>query len=189
MSRRRTRRSFPGHAGQLLPQEADLPFVCGIETQQGPAQRGLATAALADETERFVAVNPEADAVDGRDARPGAPLDQVRKAAPLAERHLEIAYFEHRMCHLDRRHRSNSLMASRVEACGQASIVDGAKCYGSGGAVGGRKPATLGEGAAGAALGQLRWLPRDRNEPALGAGEAGNRGQQAEGIGMQRRFE
>ena len=75
---------------EVLAHEPDAPAGRSIQPQQRASERRLAAAALADQTERLVPPDGEADTVHCADHGPRPPPDDIGEAAPRGERHREV---------------------------------------------------------------------------------------------------
>ncbi len=75
MRRRIFLRSSPLRLKTSWPSNRAWPSVGVLQTEEGPSERGLAAAGLADQPEDLAATDLEADAVDGLDVGHDAPQD------------------------------------------------------------------------------------------------------------------
>src|SRR5258706_510894 len=72
------RRVAPGGGGHAPPREQPAPRRRALEPEEDPRRRRLAAAGLADEAERLLPPDGEADAVDGLHVAGGAREEQAR---------------------------------------------------------------------------------------------------------------
>ena len=80
----------PAERREVQAHEPNAPAGRGIQPQERAAERRLATAALADQTERLVPPDGQADSIHRADHYPRPAPDDVGEAAARRERHREI---------------------------------------------------------------------------------------------------
>ena len=80
----------PAERREVQAHEPNAPARRGIQPQERAAERRLATAALADQTERLVPRDRQADTIHCADHDPTLAPDDVGEAAPRGERYCEV---------------------------------------------------------------------------------------------------